>query len=113
MIGIFLDDERFPHDVKWIEYPKHVDWIIVRDYWDFVYVIRDSYCDNYFVSFDHDLMCFDDDKEYTGMDCLKWLIGYCVDNNKQIPVAYFHTKNPIGEKNMKEYYDFCLVKFGG
>ena len=30
MIGVFLDDERNPEDVKWVKYPANVDWCVVR-----------------------------------------------------------------------------------
>ena len=50
--GIFLDDERKPTDVTWINYPDNVDWVVVRT--------KTEFCDMGFkgcdiISFDHDL----------------------------------------------------------
>ena len=61
------------------------------------------------ISFDHDLMSiilqntfwsnYEENKKYqewrsetyqekTGMDCAKWLVDYCIDNDKELPEFY-------------------------
>ena len=65
----------------------------------------------HFISFDHDLadvvelkeelpieQWFDleNNKEYTGMDCAKWLVNYCLDNNKPLSKYAVHSANPAG-----------------
>ena len=30
--GLFLDDERVPQDVTWVNYPKNIEWTVVRSY---------------------------------------------------------------------------------
>lgn len=32
-------------------------------------------------------------QEKTGMDCAKWLIDYCIDNKKPLPIFYVHYLN--------------------
>jgi len=116
---LFLDDERMPKDVKWIELPS-VNWVIVRNYKQFVETIeRDGI--PHTISFDHDLadehyqeysvahdkrmlsygtIRYDKLAEKTGYDCAKWLAQYCVDNNVPIPLYYLHTLNGIGRQNI-------------
>lgn len=110
--GLFLDDERMPEDVKWVLYPKDVDWVIVRDYSEFVEECTSKDFD--IVSFDHDLGHVRDYK--SGYECVKFLVELLFDEKlKVVPTTYFHSKNPIGKKNMslywknaiKEYKDLC------
>lgn len=129
---LFLDDERFPKDVKWIELPS-VQWVIVRNYRQFVETIqRDGIPQT--VSFDHDLAdehydeyrnshdemmltCgtfrYDKVKEKTGYHCAQWLAQYCVDKNIPIPVYYLHTMNDIGKQNMKSVLESAKKVING
>ena len=110
MIGIFLDDERNPEDVTWINYPKNIDWFVVRTMSDFLFTIYNTN-EKYCISFDHDICDYDiSGKENTGYDCLKCLIDYCLHENKLMPKCYFHTKNIVGLQNMKQYYE-NFIKF--
>lgn len=114
--NLFLDDERNVADVKWVQYPL-VHWVVVRNYQEFVdTVIKNGIPQR--VSFDHDLgksayneclRCFSekDDKinynnirEKTGLDCARWLINKCIENNKKFPEYYVHSLNPIGKENI-------------
>ena len=109
--NLFLDDVRFPHQIDWVKIPT-VDWIIVRNYDQFVKTITDKGLPQR-VSFDHDL----DFDHYmhdwktedpgsdakTGMDCVKWLVEYCDKHNKSFPTHYMHSMNPVGCKNMESY----------
>lgn len=117
--NIFLDDERYPKDVTWVDLPL-VEWTIVRSYNDFVKLIEQNGLPAS-VSFDHDLadehyrayieslqaaspeerrINYDELKEKTGYDCAKYLADYCIDKRCQIPVYYVHTMNPIGRGNI-------------
>lgn len=124
MYNLFLDDERFPKDVKWIELPL-VHWIIARDFEMFCkIIIRDGLPSN--ISFDHDLgdlaykqaaaNSFDYSKqgrEKTGYDCANWLINYCMNNNIKFPSYTVHSLNPIGKENiikLIENYKIALEK---
>jgi len=89
-------------------------WIVVRNYEEFVNYITNKGLP-YLISFDHDLADehydpsmyngnYDDVakkfKEKTGMDCAKWLVDYCLDNEKQLPKFVVHSMNPAGTKNI-------------
>lgn len=117
--NLFLDDERSPKDVTWVDLPP-VAWTIVRNYDQFVATIeRDGV--PAVVTFDHDLadehykefqvahdkkmlsygtFRYDKVKEKTGYECAKWLADYCVDKNIPIPVYYLHSWNYIGRDNI-------------
>lgn len=106
MIGIFLDDERNPEDVTWIQYPEGIEWYVVRRMNDFLFCIYNMENTDYVVSFDHDLQDYNlAGKENTGHDCLKSLVDYCMDKGYMLPECFFHTQNPVGKKNMVSYYE--------
>lgn len=52
-----------------------------------------------------------DYKEKTGLECAKWLVDYCMDNNKELPKYYVHSANPVGADNiigyLENYEKFC------
>lgn len=104
-INIFLDDERFPEDIKWLELPG-VKWVIVRTALDFKDVVISEGLENIgIISFDHDINDWsgpDHDREVTGYTLLKWLCNLIT--TYKIPECIFHTQNPIGRSNMESYY---------
>lgn len=116
--NLFLDDYRTPNNV--IGYAHSIgirpdlyiknQWVIVIDYNHFVETITERGLPK-IVSFDHDLAdChymgdFSDPNEKTGMDCAKWLIDYCIDNNLSLPEYYVHSMNPVGRQNIKSILD--------
>lgn len=115
---LFLDDERLPKNVTWIELPLG-PWFVVRNYNDFVNIIKEKGLPE-FVSFDHDLgkehydkanwlkfaeKDYSTVKEKTGYDCAKWLVEYCMDNNKPFPQYTVHSLNPIGKDNILSFVD--------
>lgn len=120
---LWLDDIRNPFENNWlvfspIEQPFEVSW--VKSYKDFVHWIQlmglpDGIC------FDHDLGYeLPNDKiksgnfidtpigrmdanaiiNKTGMDCAKWLVEYCLDNNLPIPPYNIQSANPAGKANI-------------
>ena len=105
-IGIFLDDERFPEDVTWVEYYEVEQWIVVRTYIDFCEVVDNlENFEKVLFSFDHDLQDFNyEDGEKTGLSCIKYLAQKVVDAEEDVPVCFFHSKNPCGVKNMEAVY---------
>jgi hypothetical protein len=120
MYNLFLDDERKPMDVVWINLPL-VNWIIVRNYNEFIRIIIESGLPER-VSFDHDLamehypggmgiyegdpriktikLDYDSYKEKTGYHCALFLVNYCIDHNLPLPTYYIHTLNPVGRMNI-------------
>ncbi|MEI7594591.1 MAG: cyclic-phosphate processing receiver domain-containing protein [Bacteroidota bacterium] len=112
MNRLFLDDIRNPIDVfnhtcscllkiSIVNYQEH--WHIVRSYNDFtIWITQNGLPD--LISFDHDLGDYDSTdctSEKTGYDCAKWLVEYCLDNNKVLPEFAVHSANPIGAENIK------------
>lgn len=119
MYNLFLDDIRNPVEVGNYIYPielrqlyRKLKWKIIRNYNDFVKIIEKNGLPE-IVSFDHDLALihynplthiesFEYD-EKTGFDCAKWLVNYCINNSKILPVFYSHSMNPIGKENIIKY----------
>jgi hypothetical protein len=104
---LFLDDERMPKQVTWVNLPLG-PWVIVRDYDEFVKCIMTNGLPE-FVTFDHDLAIEhyipevkeEEYTEKTGMDCAKWLVDYCLDNGSKLPNFEVHSKNPAGAANIR------------
>lgn len=108
-VRIYLDDVRTPIDKE--------NWVIVRNYDEFVESIMDYGFDNIeLISLDHDLgdssikeffnstkkreeLNYDNITEKTGMDCAKWLVNQWIDGAPVVDVVV-HSANPIGSKNM-------------
>lgn len=113
MIGIFLDDERNPEDVTWLNYQEGIEWYVVRRMADFLFCIYNMSEEDYIISFDHDLQDFNlTGQENTGYDCLKSLVDFCLDTGVNLPVCFFHTQNPVGKENMRAYYENAKKHLG-
>lgn len=107
--NLFLDDERdFINNKKYLQNHHNSfgdlyfseEWVIVRSYIDFKRVIEENGLPGR-ISFDHDLGMKLGAILPTGMDCCKWLIDYCLDNDLELTSkCRFHTANPNGEMNM-------------
>ena len=111
---LFLDDERQPRDVTWMELPPY-DWTIARNYNQFIgWFLRTGIPAT--VSFDHDLapehykdylegrpeIQYDRFLEKTGYDCALWMVKYCRFKQQPLPVCFVHTLNTLGRKNILE-----------
>jgi hypothetical protein len=117
---LFLDDIRVPYEVfkMFINplYEKNEDWIIVRDYYEFINFISEFGLPD-FISFDHDLsydhyldenqkdINYENLEEKTGYDACKWLCEYCSENNLKLPQYFVHSANPVGKKNIECYLE--------
>jgi hypothetical protein len=103
---VFLDDIRSPymsHNSNkglGIDYSKSNDWVIIRDYFSFIDFIDKEFNNIELISFDHDLACYKNDREYTGKDAMNYIIDYCMDNNKKVPDWYVHSDNTVGRSNI-------------
>ena len=103
MTKLYLDDVRFPLQT----YPYDPNWLVVRNYTEFVSAIENHFSDLEMVSFDHDIDSYDENgNELTGYDSLKYLCGYIEANNLDISNLRlnFHTANPVGKENMRKYW---------
>lgn len=106
--NLFLDDIRYPKEVKHVELPL-VDWVIVRNFNEFKTTVLSRGIPKR-LSLDHDLgpMHYTHDwsgnltyDQPTGVDCVRWLIEY-LDSKKctQFPEYWVHSMNPIGKRNI-------------
>lgn len=110
---LYLDDVRTPLDN---------DWIIARNYEEFVSIIKFHGLENFdVISLDHDLgeqsmiEYYTNVKnnykldynnivdEKTGYDCCKFLVSESMSKNIPLPQMYVHSANPIGSANMMGY----------
>lgn len=125
--NLFLDDDRSPQAVTWVELPL-VEWVIVRNYDNFVRIITDFELPLR-ISFDHDLadkhywefhraketdgiIHYENLVEKTGYHCAKWLVNYCLDRKLPLPEYYIHSWNDIGAANIKSLLE-SYKKFYG
>lgn len=118
---VWLDDVRdpFENDCEWLVFaPIQTNEVIwVKSYNEFVaWITENGLPDG--IAFDHDLADehyaprehWDDKyhpwaesqefKEKTGMDCAKWLVDYCIDNDKPLPLFSSQSANPPGRENI-------------
>ncbi len=101
---VFLDDLRVPtmsHTKgKGLGRAYETDWVIVRDYFEFIDLIDKHFNDIELISFDHDLACYKDGEEFTGKTAVDYIINYCLDHDKKFPNWYAHTDNTNGRQNI-------------
>lgn len=120
---LMIDDERNLEQHGKYLLEKGVDiskqWVIVRSYVQFVRWVEENGVPD-FVAFDHDLadvpslrattpieewFDLDENKEYTGTDCARWLVNYCMVNNVPVPEYVVHSSNGEGGKNIKSIFE--------
>lgn len=116
-VRVYLDDIRTPIEN---------DWVICRDYDEFVNKVNEIGLENiYMISLDHDLgetaireyfknvtknyiLNYDNIQEKTGYDCAKWLVNQSIDLNIDLPLILTHSANPIGSANIMGYINNYL-----
>jgi len=122
---IFLDDIRNPQDcVKYmgerigaLTYLYMGNWLVVRNHNQFMDAITIYIDEITHVSFDHDLSdiqygetSFENgivnisykeiSAEKTGYDCAKWMKEFYRSKDKQLPIMFVHSMNPVGTQNI-------------
>lgn len=118
---LWLDDYRDPFDIieDWLVFSpigRNVEVIWVKSYKEFTdYITKHGLPDG--ICFDHDLAdehydvyhntdltleeyYYTNDREMTGYDCAKWLVEYCMDNDKDVPPYRIQSANPAGRENI-------------
>lgn len=112
---LWLDDIRNPYLYIWQvqympDYDKNTDNIVwVKNYEEFInWVTTNGLPDKVF--FDHDL---GPSPMKDGYDAAKWLGNYCIDNNKEIPLFYIQSANPVGSDNIRQYLNNCKKFING
>ncbi len=117
-LRLYLDDVRTPIDE---------DWIVVRDYEEFVSQIKIHGLSKFeLISLDHDLgdgamieyysnvktnyeLDYNRIPEKTGMDCCRYLVSESMNTKIPLPQIYVHSANPIGSANMMGYINNYLM----
>lgn len=122
MTILWLDDLRDPYlDLeKKVPHKENAEIIWVKNYNEFTERIK-KYGLPDVISFDHDLAeehytpeeywndyyaskKYQESQDYvekTGLDCAKWLIKYCLNNDLELPEYYVHSANPVGRDKIK------------
>lgn len=114
---LWLDDIRDPMDERWENWIEqnfgirfqHIIW--VDSYESFVNLIKERGLPDA-VSFDHDLGDTSSD-EKTGYDCCKYMVDYCIDNDKEFPMYRIQSDNAPGRENIDKYiqnFKRCYTK---
>lgn len=101
---IFLDDERNPADVTWVNLPD-VEWLIVRTPNAFKTIIKEQGIPHH-ISFDNDLGTCEE-----GRHLAKWMIEEILDNNLTLPSNFsftVHSKNPIASRWIEQYLQAAI-----
>ena len=117
-LRLYLDDIRTPVDD---------DWIVVRNYDEFVAQLKLNGLGNFeVISLDHDLgegamveyytnvknnymLDYNNIEERTGMDCCRYLVSESMNEKIPLPQIYVHSANPIGSANMLGYINNYLM----
>jgi hypothetical protein len=117
-LRLYLDDIRTPKDPE---------WIVARDYDEFVKQIKLYGLGNFeVISLDHDLgegamveyytnvknnymLDYNNINERTGMDCCRYLVSESMNEKIPLPQIYIHSANPIGAGNMMGYINNYLM----
>jgi hypothetical protein len=115
-MNIFLDDERWPIGVAWIDFDyTDKNWVIARNYNQFCELIEEGKFE--IISLDHDLdrsstfecirsnskgesFNYANVKEKTGLHCAEFLIEWCKKNDRELPKYLCHSLNPMGRDNI-------------
>lgn len=107
-IVIWIDDIRNPYtnDYQWVREkltinPESCNIIWLKTYQSFINHIEAFGLPDV-ISFDHDLGLNQDGTEQNGLDCAKYLVDYCLNNNKELTTYInVHSSNPVGAESIK------------
>lgn len=116
-VRVYLDDIRTPIDT---------DWVICRNYEEFVEKVDNIGLENIdTISLDHDLgqtsireyfkntsknyvIDYNNIHEKTGYDCAKWLVNKSIEDDIELPPITTHSANPVGAANIMGYINNYL-----
>jgi len=102
------------HDIEWVKsYDEFINSIQQQlpQIIFFDHDLADEHMVYYMTSYEENIN-YQEFKEKTGLDCAKWLVDYCQDNNIKLPTYYVHSHNPIGRKNIQSYLDNAKQHLG-
>lgn len=111
-IAIFLDDER---QIEYISDRINIseyEWIIIRNYFDFLDYADDNFDKIKLISFDHDIDSFDEGGvEWTGRDAARYIVDKCQSEGLIFPDFLVHSMNNIGKQNIIADIKFHISRF--
>src|ERR1035437_1316304 len=118
---LYLDDKRSNPTISHnserglgLDFGKSNEWIIARNYDEFINIISANFDQIDFISFDHDISSYDiDENELTGKTAAEFLINYCMDNNKKLPDWFVHSDNIGGNKNIRQLLSNYMYRVEG
>ena len=109
---LFLDDERNVSDVTWVSLPRNVNWVVVRNYDEFVKTITSFGLPEY-VTFDHDLAdehykhMLTDNTLHNAENKFKiWMPGG--EENDGLTLEFDYGKEKTGYDCAKWLVEFCM-----
>ena len=94
-----------PFQLVWVKsYKEFTDWIMVNG-------LPNAICFDHDLGMDVAITARKDGMskrksrklkqlELTGYDCAKWLVDYCMDNDKKLPLWNIQSANPVGKANI-------------
>jgi len=128
---LWLDDYRNPFEDNWLNFSpipiNQLEVVWVKSYNEFVeWIKKNGLPDG--ICFDHDLAddhyhkdMFVSSKAYneyykefdekTGYHAAKWLIDYCIDNNKELPKFNIQSANPVGKENIRSLLNNFIKRY--
>jgi hypothetical protein len=101
---VFSPIPRENLQVVWVKsYQEFKDWIIDNGLPEAICFDHDLADEHYAIGRPSNFQDFDYSKttEKTGMDCAKWLVQYCIEFKKQLPLFNIQSANPVGAKNIR------------
>lgn len=126
---LWLDDYRNPFEDDWLCFSpigKDVQVYWVKSYFEFIeWIEQNGLPDG--ICFDHDLGKTVEEEllklgyskkearvkkreEKTGYDAAKWLVDWCINNKKDLPLWSVQSANPVGRDNINGVLN-CFKRF--
>ena len=98
-IVIFIDDVRKPE--KYVN--TNLNKVVCAATYDEFVVVLNKLFNKYKhideIWFDHDL----GDHSGTGLECAKYLVEFCMNNDMQLPEYHIQSANVVGKQNIDSY----------
>jgi len=100
-IEALREDDLTGKRMSYDEFTDHIDEHGLPDLISFDHDLADEHYHSDMYKGDKYNKHYDSFKEKTGYSCAKWLVDYCIDNKKPLPLWSVHSQNPIGKKNIE------------
>lgn len=108
-IVIFLDDFRKPNKYVNININRVYQAYNYSEFKELVNKLYNKYGIINEVWFDHDLGPVE---MGNGLDCAKYLVQFCIDNNMTLPEYHIQSANSVGKANIDSYLKSYIKSLG-